>query len=52
MKEFLILIVGLVAGGIIVWLTKDTIQKWLLGAAAFETALQAKLDAIKGALRR
>lgn len=52
MREFLLFVVGIVAGGVIVWLIKDTIQKWLFGADAFAARMQAKADAVRSALGR
>lgn len=42
--------IGLCGGGAIIWLFKDTIQKWIMGAEAFANNLQTKVNAIKSAL--
>lgn len=40
------LLVGAVGGGAAVWLLKDTIQKWIMGAEAYVASLQSKIAKI------
>jgi hypothetical protein len=40
---------GMCGGGAIIWLFKDTVQKWVLGAEGFVSSLQTKINAVKAA---
>ncbi len=42
---------GFITGGVVIWFTKDAIQKLFLGAEAFAARLRARAEAVRSALK-